>query len=127
MITSEKAPGYAQLVGSKPKQVPATIANGASLSASIDLESQSLVGIHMPATWTAANLTFQVSEDGTTFDNLYDVNGVEKTINAAASRYIYVSPAEWVGVRFIKVRSGTSAAAVNQGAAANIQLVTKGL
>lgn len=125
MITSANAPGYAQLVGSKPKQVPVTIANGASVSAFVDLEAQTLVGIHMPAAWTAAGLTFQVSEDGVTYDDLYDAAGSEKTVSVAASRYIYTIPSDWVGIRFIKVRSGTAGTPVNQGAARTIQLVTK--
>lgn len=125
MITSESAPGYVRLAGSKPTSVPVTIANGASLAAFVDLDTKTLVGIHMPAAWDTANLTFQVSEDGVTYDNLYDSAGIEKTITVAASRYISVTPAEWVGVRFLKVRSGTSGTAVNQTAARTIQLITK--
>ena len=42
----------------------ATIGTGASLSQQIDLGAMTLVGIVMPASWTAAGLTFQVSADG---------------------------------------------------------------
>ncbi len=41
----------------------ATIPSGQSLSAEVDLGANSLVGIAMPAAWTAADLTFQVSSD----------------------------------------------------------------
>jgi hypothetical protein len=114
-----------QLTGSNPTLVTATIANGTSLSQGIDLEGKTLLGIHMPAGWDATSLTFQVSEDGVTYDNLYDNLGNEKTIIVANNRYIYASPSDWVGIRFIKVRSGTSATPVNQTANRNIILITK--
>lgn len=125
MITSESSPGYVRLAGSRPTQVPITIANGASLAAAVDLDGKTLVGIHMPAAWTAANLTFQVSEDGVTYDDFYDSSGTEKTVIAAQARYIEIPPAAWVGIRFVKVRSGTAAVTVAQGAARTLQLVTK--
>ena len=108
--------------------VNATIANGASLSGVVDIgEGKTLCAIDMPADWTAANLTFQAStaSDGT-FDNLYDQYGTEKTVTAAEDRYIPLDdPAFWLGVRYVKVRSGTAASAVNQGAERVITLVTK--
>ena len=39
----------------------ATIANGASLSGAVYVGNRRLIGIQMPAAWTAAVLTFQVS------------------------------------------------------------------
>ena len=107
--------------------VAVTIASGASLSAEVDLESRILCAIDMPADWDAANLTFQASYNtGGTFDNLYDQYGTEKTVTAAADRYISLDdPAFWLGVRYLKVRSGTAASAVNQNAARTIYLVTK--
>ncbi len=108
--------------------VSATIANGASLSGVVDIgEGRVLCAIDMPADWTAANLTFQAStaSDGT-FDSLYDQYGTEKTVTAAEDRYIPLDdPAFWLGVRYVKVRSGTAASAVNQGAERVITLVTK--
>lgn len=108
-----------------PSGVSAVIANGASLSGAVDLGRNTLVGIVMPAAWTAANLTFQVSADGVTYSDLYDNTGTEKSVTAAAGRFIFTVPADWVGIRFVKVRSGTAAAAINQGAARTLQLITK--
>jgi hypothetical protein len=110
--------------------VPAVIADDASLSAEIDLGAgRILCGADMPDGWTAANLTFQASYNtGGTFDNLYDQSGGEKTIVVAASRYIALDdPAFWMGVRYIKVRSGTAGTPVVQDRAGGttIQLVTK--
>lgn len=99
----------------------ATIASGASLSGAVDLGSGGRAArIAMPAAWTTANLTFQASYDGITYNNLYDKDGVEYTAQAAASRSILLPVADWYGIRYLKVRSGTSAAAVNQGAARSL-------
>jgi hypothetical protein len=74
-----------------------------------------LVAIVVPASWTAADLTFQASNDDTTFTNLYNASGTEVTVTAAASRWIALDPSDFAGIAYLKVRSGTAAAAVNQG------------
>jgi len=102
----------------------ATIANGASLSGAVDLTAYRLFAIVMPASWTAASLTFQVSPDGTNYADLYDDTGSEVTFTAAASRVIQnTNPGRWLGFRYIKVRSGTSGSAVNQAAARTLTIV----
>jgi hypothetical protein len=78
----------------------------------------------MPAAWTAATLTFQVSYDGTTFVDLYDDTGTEIQWQAAASRFIVPSaPSQFFGIQALKVRSGTTGTPVNQGADRAIQVV----
>ena len=94
----------------------ATIANGASLSDAIDCAVARLGRITLPAAWTAAALTFQVSPDGTNWFNLYDAAGTEYTAQAAASRAVIIPVADFLSVRYLKVRSGTSGAPVAQGA-----------
>jgi hypothetical protein len=101
----------------------ATIANGASLSGAISLRGGRLSAIQMPAAWTAANLTFQTSFDGATFADAYDDVGNELTVSATISRVLQLDPSKWVGVQYIKVRSGTSASPVAQGAARTLQLI----
>lgn len=100
----------------------ATIANSASLSATVNLASRVLVGVLMPATWTAADLTFQVSLDGSTFVNAYDATGAEVTAVVDASTFVWLSPSIFAGAKFLKVRSGTSDTPVNQGGARSIEL-----
>lgn len=99
-----------------PSYKTATIANGASLSGAVDLGQSRAVRLVMPAAWTAASLTFQTSYDGTTYNNYYNADGTEYTVQASSSRSILLPLADFVGIRFLKVRSGTSSAAVNQGA-----------
>jgi hypothetical protein len=103
---------------------PAVVANGASLSGvvAVDLD-QYLVAIEMPTTWTAANLTFQVSVDGTTYRNLYNNSGSETTVTAGADRVIHVDREQFVGIHYLKVRSGTAGVPVNQGGDRTINLV----
>jgi len=108
---------------------PASIAAGRSLSGPVPLGALTLVGISMPATWTPAVLTFQVSPDGgTTWQELYDGAGNEVTIFAAAGQFVIplLDPSYlWRGVNLVQVRSGTLAPPVNQVAAAVVNIVTR--
>ncbi len=101
-----------------------TIANGASLSGAVDLGGRKLVGIIMPDTWTAAALTFQASPDGTNFFNVYD-DPTERRLTVAASYYSALNISDWVGFRWLKIRSGTAASAVNQAAERTLTLVAQ--
>lgn len=101
-----------------------TIANGASLSGAVDLGGRKLVAIIMPDAWTAAGLTFQGSVDGTNFFNVYD-GATERALTVSASYYSAFNIADWVGFRWIKVRSGTAGSAVNQAAERVLTLVVQ--
>lgn len=101
----------------------AVIANGAALSGAIDLgDRDRITAIQIPAAWTAAAITFAADVDGTgTFQPVYDEAGTELTIasaNVVASRYVLLGATTFLCLTgLIKIRSGTSAAPVNQGAA----------
>lgn len=99
-----------------------TIENGGSLSGAVDLGGRKLVAIVMPDTWTAAALTFQASPDGTNFFNVYD-GPTERNLTVAASYYSALNIADWVGIRWLKIRSGTAASAVNQAGDRTLTLV----
>jgi len=102
-----------------------TILSGASLSNSLDLGGNKLVGIIMPTSWTTANLTFQgaVGEDDA-YQDIYDTAGNELVVTAAASRILVDIP-ELSVCRFLKIRSGTTGTSVNQDATRNIKLLVK--
>lgn len=102
----------------------AVIASGASLSGVIDCLERVVMAIQMPADWTTANLTFQASNDlAGTYQDVYR-EGTEVNIAAADDRYIvFDPPTKLAGLRYIKVRSGTSASPVNQGAARTLILM----
>ena len=103
----------------------AVIANGASLSPAIDLSGTVIVGFVMPASWTAAVLTFQVSDDNVTFNDLYNESGTEISLTVAAARFVRLNPAEWAAIRYLKVRSGTTGSPVNQGPERTIKLAVR--
>jgi hypothetical protein len=105
-----------------PRNTPTvTIATGASLSSAAFLGDGRLEGVQMPASWTAANLTFQGSLDGSTFQDIYDDAGNEVVVAAAAARLLSIN--DFKGALWIKVRSGTSGAPVNQAAARVLTLL----
>lgn len=104
--------------------VPLTIANGASLSGAVDFYvTDNPVALQMPSAWTTANLTVQASFDGSTFTDMYLDDGTEMVITAATSRWIVLNITRFLGVRQIKLRSGTSGSPVTQGASRTIYLI----
>ena len=102
-----------------------TIANGASLSPAIDLRGYEPLAIQMPAAWTAAGLSFEVSDDGIAYADLYNTSG-EYTLTVDTSRAIALSnPNELSAFKYIKVRSGTTGTPVLQGADRLIKIIAK--
>jgi len=97
-----------------------------SLSAAITLDpAHYAFGIGLPAVWTAADLTFQVSHDGATWKNLYDDEGNEVTVSAAAARMVRLYPEEWAAFKYLKIRSGTSGSPVAQAADRTLIILTR--
>ena len=117
-----------QSTGSLTPVKTVTIASGATgLSDIIDLEGYQLFGIQMPATWVTANITFQTSFDGTTFQDAYDDSGLEITLQALQGKNISVDInalklAPW---KYVKFRSGTSGTPVDQTATRVLKIVAK--
>jgi hypothetical protein len=112
---------------SNSKTAIATIAANASISNAICLGSGALCAIQMPAAWTAADLTFQVSDDrGTTWKELLDASGTAVSVSApAAGNRLELDSADFKSAVFLKVRSGTAALAVNQAAERNLTIVSR--
>lgn len=111
------------IIGTKELEV--VILDTASLSAAIECDGYDILRIVMPAAWDAADLTFQVSDDGgTTFRNLYWDWGPEMVVDAAAARVIELSPFVLMHhIDQIKVRSGTAGVPVAQTADRTFYLV----
>ena len=102
----------------------ATIGAGTSLSGSVRIGSGEVVGLMVP-TWDSAAVTFQGSHDDSTFSDVHDSAGVEVSIPASTGNRAFQAPAALKGFEFIKIRSGTSGAAVNQTVAETIQVIVK--
>ena len=122
----------------------ATIASGQSLSGAVDLFAArtreeydpTLAAIQMPAAWTSAKITFQVSNDGETYGNLYKKDGsteheVDVSGYTAASsgvvRTVQLEPQLFFGFRYMKIRSGTAASPVSQAAERSLSLFVRDL
>lgn len=109
----------------------ATIASGQALSSEIDLEGSVISSLVLPSGWDAAALTFQASADGATWGNVYDDAGTEVTVastSVVAGRVIVNKAVleQLAGLRRIRLRSGTSAAPINQTASRTITVLLKG-
>lgn len=102
--------------------------NGTLSGASKDLLGQTLCSIGLDG-WTSAAMSFDVSNDGSTWFALGDRDG-EVTItdpNAIASGVAGFGDLHGVfsGWRYVKVRSGTAGSTTQQGAARTIKLYTR--
>jgi hypothetical protein len=100
-------------------QTAVVIAVDESLSTVADLQHYLVCGVVMPDTWTAANLTFEgagTDADGGpgAFYPIFDDAGVEYEVVADAATVIQIDPVKLAGVRWLKVRSGTSGTPVDQ-------------
>ena len=128
-LITRLAQGLGISVESAPPGVTnAQILNGQSLTAAIDLDDKRLHRIHFNG-WSAAAVSFLVSTDGINFVDLYDKAGNEVTIPSLilatnATRAVLVDPVFFLGARYLKIRSGTSAAPVAQGAQRALVLAT---
>lgn len=78
------------------------------------------IGVMIPSAWETANLTFQGSLDGVTFENLYDDAGNEVVATVDDSRAVALNT-KYLGLapfEMVKIRSGTAQTPVVQGIAA---------
>jgi hypothetical protein len=82
---------------------------GQSLSSAVDCSRGQLVRITMPAAWTRAPLTFQISSDGGGFNDLVGLDGYEiQFTNVVPGSAVVVPSDTGRAVGWLKVRSGTS-------------------
>jgi hypothetical protein len=109
---------------SAPGTAVGDIPAGTSTGANLTLSGLGVVRVIIGATWTAADLTFETSTDGVTWNPLYDAYGNPVTYKAAANRSINVPVGDLLRINRVRARSGIPGAYVNQVAAASVTLVT---
>ncbi len=86
-----------------------TIKSGASLSDGVYTQGHALVGIQMPASWTAASLGYEVSVDDLTYQTGYDTSGnLEQTI-VIAGCFVCVPLSDAIFAPYFKIRSVAAA------------------
>lgn len=99
------------------------IAAGNSLSAGIGVGQYLISGIIFPAVWTAASLSFQISDDDVNWYDLYDGTGEYVLSTAGTSRFVAVESAKFIGVKAIKLRSGAAGTPVVQVATRSLKII----
>jgi hypothetical protein len=120
-------------VGYAPVKVntSATILSGTSVSETIECSDRTLLGFVAPAGWTAAALNLEASLDGLTWvtSGLFDAYG------SAVNTWGSITPSagyctdinSTVMWKFLRLRSGTAAAPVVQGADRVFSVITRGV
>lgn len=103
--------------------VGVVIAESASLSSAVELPTATLLGFIMPSAWTAADVTYQGSNDGTTWYDLHSDTAGEITSTVTAGKLISVYGYDFAACKWLRLRSGTSATPVAQVAARTITLI----
>src|SRR5688572_2524241 len=120
----------------------ATIANAAALSSAVDLRNlgASLVAVVVgpissqaaldAQVWTAADIVFLASADGTAYGDLKNAQGTQMRLSGVtAGDWFALDPADFAGCSFLKLKSvavgGTADA--NQGQAVTLSLVARSL
>lgn len=104
-------PTYPEFVTTKT----VTIATGTSLSAaSADLKGTRVLAVIPDAAWDTQAMTFQVSNDGTNWFNLFQESVEYSLTGVVASNAYQLSLMAMLPWRYIKVRSGTSGVPANQ-------------
>lgn len=88
-----------------------TIAINASTSSSLDLGANGFVGFIIPSAFTGTAVTFTGSIDDSTFTALYNADNSAFSITVSASRYYCLNPADFLGMRYVRLVSNGSEAA----------------
>lgn len=88
----------------------ATIATSGTTSGAVDLGNRKLVSIFLPSTFDGTTITFTASTTlgGTYVAVLNPLSGAAVSYTVAASRVININPADFAGLRFIKIVAGTT-------------------
>jgi hypothetical protein len=82
---------------------------GQSLSDGIDCTGGNIIRITMPAAWTNANISFQISSDGNGYNDLVRADGSEVTMVVVPGSAVVLGQfGEYLkAMAFLKVRSGS--------------------
>lgn len=107
------------------RTVDVTFVQTSTVAGAVDLFGLELKAIEMPASWVTADITFQASQDCSTYSDLYGSDGYEYAIETAASRYVIVPEEDFSGLRCLKIRSGTTGTPVTQTTSIDLTLIVR--
>ena len=101
-----------------------TIPSAQAVSDAIDVRGYSVVGVLLPAAWTAASLTFQGSADGSNFGYLSDSTGAEISVaSPGATKLVNFSASWFQACGWIRLVSGPNAAVIPQAASRSLVVI----
>lgn len=89
----------------------ATIAATGTKTDAIEIAGCSLIGLVTPAALTSTSITFEVSNDGSTFYSLYDSNGSQVSLNVSTGVAYSMDPQWFAPWRYMKIVGDSSEAA----------------
>lgn len=91
--------------------VTATIASSDTVSGEVNVYGTTLCGLHLPASFTGTALTFQAAvASGGTYQEVYK-DGAALSVTVAQAKYIALNPADFAGIQYLKIVSGSAEAA----------------
>jgi hypothetical protein len=121
-----------------PSVISTNIPANEAYSGMVDLAGATVLGFELPETLTTTTLTFQakarVAEDIQTdpgwedWDDIYDDTGTELSVTVAGGRYVGLKSDKasvLSAVRYLRIRSGTSASPIDINPGALIRLIVK--
>lgn len=92
-----------------------SIDSNGTVSDSVDLKDNRVIGFVPDTAWTTATITFKTWNPVTSeWVNLIEDDGTEMSFTFNDSSFTAVTPTKFAGVRYLKVRSGTSGTPVAQ-------------
>lgn len=85
------------------------IASSGTTSGAVDLRGMTLCGFYMPAAFTGTTITFTAATaEAGTYLPVEDGDGASISKTVSASKYVKVDPADFAGIQFLKLVSGSS-------------------
>lgn len=97
-----------------------TFNESSALSDTVDLGTQKICTLVLPANIDGASITFVGGGTDTTMQNLYDWEGSELTATIAENTNVKLDLTKFVGIRYLQLRTGTSATPVVQDTATTV-------
>lgn len=104
----------------------ASIGADTSISGKIFTNNFAIFNIIMPSEWTPADITLEVSNDGTSFQHLYADDGTELKVEVSAGNSFTLEHVKAIMLghwKYLKIRSGVAGAFVNQTGARQLKLI----
>lgn len=112
-----------------------TIPANEALSGVVDLGEKRLIALEMPESWSGTTITFQSKANASDeshpvedWDDVYDDAGNEVSVTVAQNRIVVIGTVTKSAIgalRYLRIRSGTTSAPVNQNPARSIKIIAK--